>query len=123
MKVIFFEVDGVLNFNDSDAVAPSGAKGVAEAKVKELKEMVLNTGARLVLTGSWKTNWDFDDEKCTPDGKYLNKKLDRRGLHILDKTKDNLSNSEGIADWLLRHPNVNEYWVWDKEGLSYTGME
>ena len=123
MKVIFFEVDGVLNFNDSDAVAPSGAKGVAEAKVKELKEMVLNTGARLVLTGSWKTNWDFDDEKCTPDGKYLNKKLDRRGLHILDKTKDNLSSSEGIADWLLRHPNVNEYWVWDKEGLSYTGME
>lgn len=120
MKVIFFDVDGVLNFNDSDAVAPSGAKGVAESKVKDLKKMVQETGARLILTGSWRKNWDFNDEKCTPDGVYLNKKLDRKGLHILDKTKDDLPDEEGIKNWLKRHPNVTEYWRLNENGVFHT---
>ena len=111
MKVIFFEVDGVLNFPDSDAVAPSGAKGVAESKIKSLKSLVQDSGARLVLFGSWRKNWDFDDAKCTSDGVYLNKKLGRRGLHILDKTRDELADQEGISDWLNRHPNVTEYCI------------
>ena len=108
MKVIFFNVDNVLNFPESDAVAPSGKKGIAEARVKELNKIVTESGARLVLTGSWKTDWNFDDSKCTPDGVYLNKKLDRKGLHILDKTKDELSDEDGCADWIRRHPNVTD---------------
>lgn len=108
MKVIFFNVDGVLNFQGSDATAPSGKMGIAEARVKELKKLVIESGARLVLTGSWKTDWDFNDEKCTPDGMYLNKKLNRRGLHILDKTKDELSDEDGCDDWIKRHPNVTD---------------
>ena len=109
MKVIFFKVDGVLNFPDSDAVAPSGAKGVAEARVKQLKNIVQESGSRLVLYGSWTKDWNFDDAKCTVDGIYLNKKMNRRGIHILDKVNDDLSDSDGINDWLSRHPNVTEY--------------
>lgn len=108
MKVIFFNVDGVLNFDGSDAVAPSGKMGIAEARVKELKKIVSESGARLVLIGSWKKDWDFNDEKCTQDGIYLNKKLERKGLHILDKIRDDLSDEEGYADWIKRHPNVTE---------------
>ena len=108
MKVIFFQVDGVLNFFDSDARAPSGRIGIAEARVKELKKLVTESGARLVLTGAWGKEWDFNDELCTPDGIYLNKKLDRRGLHILDKTRDELSAEKGCAEWISRHPNVTE---------------
>ena len=108
MKVIFFTVENVLNFAESDARAPSGKIGIAEARVKELKQIVAESGARLVLTGTWKKEWNFDDEKCTPDGIYLNKKLDRRGLHILDKTDDEKTDEEGIADWIRRHPNVTD---------------
>jgi len=121
MKVIFFNVDNVLNFADSDASAPSGRKGIAEARVKELKKLVTESGARLVLIGEWKKDWDFDDEKCTPDGTYLNKKLDRRGLHILDKTKDDLSDEEGISDWIHRHPNVTDSCILiDIENIKWT---
>lgn len=108
MKVIFFNVDGVLNFDGSDAVAPSGKMGIAEARVKELKKIVSESGARLVLIGGWRKDWDFNDEKCTQDGIYLNKKLERKGLHILDKIRDDLSDEEGYADWIKRHPNVTE---------------
>ena len=108
MKVIFFNVDNVLNFPDSDAAAPSGKKGIAESRVKQLKKIVNDSGARLVLVGSWRDDWDFDDTKCTPDGTYLNKKLDRKGLHILDKIKNGLTDEEGITDWINRHPNVTD---------------
>lgn len=108
MKVIFLNIDGVLNFEESDAEAPSGKKGIAESRVKELKKIISESGARIVLIGSWKADWDFDDKKCTKDGVYLNKKLERRGLHILDKTKDDLPDEEGVADWIRRHPNVTD---------------
>lgn len=117
MKIIFFEVDGVLNFSESDAVAPSGAKGVAEAKVKELKKIIQETGARLVLIGSWRKNWDFDTEKCSPDGIYLNKKLERRGLHILDKIKDEMTDEDGMREYINKRPNVTDSCVLNKENL------
>ena len=108
MKVIFFDVDNVLNFEGSDALAPSGRKGIAEARAKEFRKIVNESGARIVLIGAWRKDWDFNDEKCTPDGVYLNKKLDRKGLHILDKTRDDMTDEEGYADWIRRHPNVTE---------------
>ena len=104
MKVVFFEVDGLLNSPDSEAKAPSGKTGVAEQAVKQLKALVVETGSRIVLTGAWANDWNFSDALCTPDGTYLNKKMDRRGLHILDKTDD-------VVDWLNRHPNVTDYCV------------
>ena len=106
MKVIFFEVDNVLNFPESDAVAPSGRKGIADSRVKQLKQLVTESGARLVLTGSWSKDWDFNDSACTKDGAYLNKKLERRGLHILDKTK--APDEESCEEWIRRHPNVTD---------------
>lgn len=108
MKVIFFTVENLLNFEGTDAKAPSGKTGIADAKVKWLKDFVQKTGARIVLIGEWRKDWNFDDEKCTPDGKYLNKKLDRRGLHILDKIRDDMTDDEGCNDWIRRHPNVTE---------------
>ena len=111
MKVIFFQVDDVLNFPESDAIAPSGKMGIADSKVKELKKLVTDSNVKIVLVGKWKKDWDFDDKKCTPDGVYLNKKLGRKGLHILDKTNDTLNDAEGISDWITRHPNVTDYLV------------
>ena len=108
MKVILFTVDNVLNFEESDAYAPSGRKGIAEARVKDLKKIMTSTGARIVLIGDWRKDWNFDDSACTKDGIYLNKKLERRGLHILDKIRDDMTDEEGMQDWIRRHPNVTE---------------
>ena len=89
MTVLFFRVEEVLNFAGSEAKAPSGRLGVADSLVKELKKTLDEEpiGTQLVLYGDWAKDWDFDDSKCTEDGKYLNKKLERRGLHIADKVE------------------------------------
>ena len=121
MKVIFFQVDGVLNFFDSDARAPSGQIGIAESRVKEFKKIITDSGARIVLIGNWRKDWNFDDSKCTPNGIYLNKKLERRGLHILDKINDEMSDEEGVTDWIRRHPNVTESCVLtDIDNIKWT---
>jgi len=39
MNVIFFEVDGVLNFEGSEAKAPDNTMGIAESRVKLLKSL------------------------------------------------------------------------------------
>lgn len=109
MNVVFFKVDGVLNFEGSEAKAPDGSMGIAEARVKSLKKLTEQNNSKIVLYGEWKKHWNFDDSKCTPNGIYLNKKLERRGLHILDKTNDMESFQEEIEDWLQRHPNVEVY--------------
>lgn len=108
MKVVFLNVDNVLNDPDSDAKAPSGRLGIAEPKVKEFKKFVIENEVRIVLIGSWRKEWNFDDARCSADGVYLNKKLGRKGLHILDKISDGMSDQEGIDDWIRRHPNVTE---------------
>lgn len=102
MKVIFFKVEGLLNNPESDARAPSGQIGVATPCLKVFKR--ITPGSQIVLIGQWTKDWDFDDAKCTKDGAYLNRKLDREGLHIMTKTDD-------IQSWLSRHTNVTEYCV------------
>lgn len=116
MKVIFLDVDGVLNFSMTEAKAPSGAVGVVDSCVKKLKKIIDNTNSFIILVSSWKNEWNMDEEKAGKDGKYLIKKLERRGLHIMDKTTDKGSNrGEGIDEWLKRHPNVTDWIVLDDD--------
>ena len=108
MTVLFFRVEDVLNFPDSEARSPSGRLGIVDRLVKDLKTKRENEpiGTQLVLYGDWTNDWDFNEEKCTVDGKYLIKKLERRGLHIMDKA----TGDEPIMDYLNRK-HIDKYTV------------
>ena len=106
MTVLFFKVENTLNFEGTEAKAPSGRLGVATEKVKDLRNKLneIGPGTQLVLYGEWAKDWNFDDSKCTEDGKYLNKKLDRKGLHIMSKT-------DGTVDEYLESHHVDNYFI------------
>lgn len=89
MTVLFFKVEDVLNFPETEAKAPSGKLGIVDRLVKNLQaeQNKLGPGAQLVLYGEWTKDWNFDNDFCSADGKYLNRKLERRGLHIMDKAE------------------------------------
>lgn len=108
MTVLFFRVEEVLNFPETEARSPSGRLGIVGRLVKDLKAQLEKepVGTQLVLYGDWINDWDFNEEKCTADGKYLIKKLDRRGLHIMDKAEGH----EPIADYVHRK-HVEKYTV------------
>lgn len=108
MTVLFFKVEDVLNFPESEAASPSGKLGIVDRLVKDLKNTLdeMPVGTQLVLYGDWTSDWDFNEEKCTPDGKYLNKKLERRGLHIMDKA----IGDDPIVNYISRK-HVDKHWV------------
>lgn len=110
-SIIFLDVDGVLNCDSAKALAPSGALGVMDSKVKLLKTIVNLTGAKVVLSSDWRL--------CEPgnrDYKYLENKLwYKGGIKIYGKTPDIDWRRRGqeILAWLWQHPAVTSWVVLD----------
>lgn len=108
MKVIFLDIDGVLNGDHTTDRAPSGVIGIEDEKVALLADIVRQTGAVIVLTSSWKPEWNQDASLCTNDGLYINEKFAKAGLSVLDKTKDGvIDRGAGIRTWLRKHSDVD----------------
>ena len=113
--VIFLDVDGVLNCNTSTSKCLN-VTGIDDDKVKRLRKIVSATGAVIVLVSSWKDTWSATDKEGQ-DGyaNYLDNKLRRQRLKILDKTFDRGTNrGHGILQW-YSHKNVDKYIVLDDE--------
>ena len=88
MKLLFLDVDGVLNNATTKAGAPSGCTGIEDKLVKNLAKIIEQTQAKIILTSDWKIEWEEFDFCCSEDAKYLNRKLKKYGLKILSKTYD-----------------------------------
>lgn len=91
MKIIFLDIDGVLNYENSK-------NKVEEEKVKLLKEIVDRTGAEIVLSSDWRYWWEKPDD----DFKLLIDKLNKFGLKLISKTPETAHGYRGaeIHQWL-----------------------
>ena len=114
MKVIFCDVDGVLNNSGTDTRSPSGYAGVSNVLIRKLKTIVSETGAGIVLSSDWRLV--KDDPEHGKDYRYLVRRLRfAGGLRILDHTPDISWKDRGqeIRQYLKQHPNVTEYVILD----------
>ena len=104
MKIIFLDIDGVLNYARCKARSPSGCLGIEDQPLKLLKTIVDATGAKIVLTSTWKTDWFITDhiEDLSKDGQYLINRFSSQRLGILDKTYEEswANRGQGILDYL-----------------------
>ena len=99
MKLIFLDVDGVLNYGGCKSRAPSGCLGIEEEKVKILRKIIDKTGAIVILTSTWKTEWfptAFISE-LPKDGQYLEKELAKHNVFIRAKTEDTSWSQRGLG--------------------------
>ncbi len=106
MKVIFLDVDGVLNCQKDYDVVCDGAKvdRLSLSKVSILNDLIAETEAKVVLSSTWRKfegarrflseHVDFID--CTP---------------ILDKKR-----GDDIQHWLDAHPEVTDWVIVDDDG-------
>ena len=107
-KIIFLDIDGCLNCDSAKALAPSGALGVMDSKVKLLRTIIDLTDAKVVLSSDWRL--------CEPENRdyqYLENKLwYKGGIRIYGKTPDIDWRRRGqeILTWLGQHPAVTS-WV------------
>lgn len=107
MKIIFLDMDGVLNCRTSRSRCGMYL-GIDDDKLMLLKNIVDQTSAIIVLVSTWKHGW----QKCKEDkykqdelANYLDKKFKKFGLGVFDKTSDisacsYLSRGEGILEYM-----------------------
>ena len=87
----------------------------ALAKLKKLKTIIAGTGAIIVLTSPWKVGWErFNKKNQNSRANYMDKKFDKYGMRIYDKTEEtNWSLKEiSIKKWLDKNIGKNEIVKW-----------
>lgn len=136
MKVIFLDIDGVLNADDDfggrskpNPTAGGAFCGISKAKARRLARIVAETGAIVVLTSSWKRYYErYLLDRKDDVGKYLREKLRKVGVSIFATT---MRYYEGccvrageVRNWLKDNSDDVESWViLDDECFDYDDVE
>ena len=131
MKVIFLDIDGVLNTNLSTSYFQDNRTGIRylgidDDKVKRLKRIVDETGAKIVLSTDWRYSFvPGASQQTESSAKYLYSKLQEQNLTVHDKTP--------IIHWCLReyevknyledHPNISNFVILDDRAFGFRGEE
>lgn len=104
MKIIFLDIDGVLNSRAYDRKRNWNEQtDIDETRLPLIKEIVDATAAKIVLSSTWRQHWNKDPNRCDADGRYINKTFSKFGLTIYDKTPDlgiTALRKEEISKWL-----------------------
>ncbi len=120
MKVIFLDIDGVLNSNRS-AAALGGMPWPGKKNERDwhffdpvaiglLQRACKETGAVCVLSSSWRNLMSLTD---------IQELAQHLGVSIVDRTKPSAGDEprgQQIQEWLLRHPHVVKWAIIDDDG-------
>ena len=121
MKIIFLDIDGVLNCSESKSEC-FGYTGIDNVRIKRLKRIIEETNAQIILISTWKENWfkeSFNKGLQDELANYLDRKFKREHLSILDKTTDiNGSRGKGILQALTKY-NTDQFIILDDEIFDY----
>lgn len=128
MKVIFLDIDGVINSNfwlESHEKEISDGTLIDKDKVELLAKIVHKTGAELVMHSGWRFWFDNDMKPIRKEAQNLIDLLLDSGLSIYSMTPD-LTTEEirktkmfskvkasEIFLWLKQNPNIDKWIVMD----------
>lgn len=124
MKVIFLDIDGVLN-NASTADRVFGCVGLDGVLIKRLKNIVDATEAEIYLVSTWKDCWYKDvDKKCLQDifADHLDAKFYEYGLKIADKLENEDINPDArgkLIKEFLKTKEVQSFVILDDVEFDY----
>ena len=119
MKVVFLDIDGVLNNHATKEMTPDKWLGVDDSLFARFAKVVKELDLTIVLTSTWKDDW----ENKAPDGKYLDAKFSAHGLKITDRTYEQSwsQRGTGIRKYLSEHDVEAYVIIDDNEFLDFTG--
>lgn len=126
MKVIFLDIDGVLNTSQTfkDVTLESYISGyrrteIDEFRIRFLKQIIDATGAVVVLSSSWRAFCDIKDNQVVPNNKSMKELISlllKYGITIYDITpydQERIREKEILA-WLM-NKDVESYIVIDDD--------
>lgn len=109
MKVLFLDIDGVVNSEESFKNGSGGNTDIDPYMAFLVGKIQLETDCKVVLSSSWRHH---------PDGIKM---VEDRVVKIIDKTpfsrsKERDKRGYEIQDWLDAHPEVSRYAIIDDSG-------
>lgn len=118
MKIIFLDIDGVLNCSVTKDRCGVFI-GIEDSKVMLLKQVVDATDAKIVLSSTWRLGYTRYGNSLEGHHEYLNEKLSKQGLEIYSQTEElskhgDLRGKE-INKWLQEHDDIEAWVVLDDE--------
>lgn len=123
VKVLFLDIDGVLNSRRYDRVRDPATQGnIDETRLPLLCRILSETGAVLVLSSSWRQYWDPDPTRRAPAWKAVGDSLDRYGVTVFDRTPDYAGDNRDreIRDWLEAHRSeVESFAILDDRAMGW----
>lgn len=110
MRLIMLDVDGVLNSNSTRTTTRDGWCFVEDIFIERLGRLVHETGAKVVLSSTWREGWNQQDEsKNEPYFNDLRAKLSEYGIELYDRLGPmHRSYERGleIQEWFESHPDI-----------------
>ena len=114
MKVVFLDIDGVLNSEDYVYSYREYGIAIDPTRMVLLKQIIDETNAKIVLSTSWREHWEKTPNECGKIGLQINNIFSQYNLEILDKTPNLRTRREQeIWYWLNKHPQVKNFVVLD----------
>lgn len=114
MKVVFLDVDGVLN--NFTLVHQNGFDYIDPVMVGRVGLVVKQTGSEIVLSSTWRI--------VEEDRRLVSAALGEQGMFIHDVTPNlKTFRAQEISDWLRDNPGVERYAILDDDEDAGFGME
>lgn len=131
MKVIFLDIDGVMNIFTADYDAKGFPwSGYEQSAVKNLNDIINDTGAKLVISSTWRlhytkeemqeglSRWGVEGEVIDMTG-IFGGPVDYSTMHDFSAS----SRASEIYDWLADHADVKAYVSLDDIDMRMHGLE
>lgn len=114
MKVIFLDVDGVLNSIKYELERDENDPPFDRSRIPLIKRIVTETGAKIVLSSSWRRNWE-NGRGTDWKMEWLVRAFSEQGVEIFGKTGISPNNDRAaeIREWLSDNPDTERYAVID----------
>ena len=116
MKIIFLDIDGVLNDTEYRKNHAGLDKILSPEKIILLRQLAKKSGAEIVLTSTWRA-YLFKKPlfKNSEEKEYLSDTLNSFGVHLYDLTPwiDASEKNLEIKEWLDKHSNIENYVILD----------
>lgn len=121
MKVIFLDIDGVLNYtqwyvSDRNPGNLNGEEGDIDPMCADrINHICEETGAKIVLSSDWRINWPFCVDRIEKGGIKKGLIVDKTPEHMWIEHASEEFKSRGceIDDWLFQHPECDRYVIID----------
>ena len=109
MKVLFLDIDGVMN-NDAEFKRQKVVDPIGQEQLEILKHIIDQTGADIVLSSSWRCSQEL--------GVKVSKALESVGLHLISHTPymPEGPRSGEIQTWLDEHKETTQFAILDDDG-------